>query len=84
MYTWTTTPSAPDESKDYDFTNKNDGSTPMTDGEEWDTYKYFMFYTAWSNPNSAESVTKDGIYILAKCTLTAGATIATDMPSLVC
>ena len=83
MYTWTTSPSAPDESKDYDFTNDSNGSA-MTNGATWDVDKYFMFYTAWSNPNSAESVTKDGIYLLAKCVLTAGADIVNDMPTLVC
>jgi hypothetical protein len=84
MYTWTTTTTAPDASKDYDFTNLADDSTPMTDGATWDVDKYFMFYVAWSNPNSAESVTKDGIYLLAKCVLVAGATIATDEPTLTC
>ena len=84
MYTWTTTPSAPDAAKDYDFTLKSNGSDAMTDGEAWDVYKYFMYYVAWSNPNSAESVTKDGIYLLNKCTLTAGADIDNDEPNLVC
>ena len=43
-----------------------------------------MYYVAWSNPNSAESVTKDGIYMLNKCTLTTGADIDNDQPSLSC
>lgn len=43
-----------------------------------------MFYVAWSNPNSTETVAKDGIYATTGCTLTAGAAILTDQPALVC
>merc|ERR1719330_1187779 len=60
------------------------GTTGFTDSATWDVDKFFMFYVAWSNPNSAESVTKDGIYLLAKCVLVAGATIADDEPTLTC
>ena len=84
MYTWTTVTTAPDASKDYDFTNQTDGTTPMAGGDTWDVDKFFMFYVAWSNPNSAESVTKDGIYLLAKCVLVAGADIDNDEPTLTC
>ena len=41
LYTWTTTPLAPDASKEYDFTNQGDGSTPMADGDTWDVGKWF-------------------------------------------
>ena len=84
LYTWTTTPLAPDASKEYDFTFQEDGATAMADGDTWDVGKWFQFYVQWDNPNSAETVTKDGILILVKCELTAGTPIATAKPTLAC
>lgn len=49
----------------------------------WDVYKHFQFFVQWDNPNSAEAVTKDGICMMAKCSLTA-ATPVTDKPTLSC
>ena len=64
-------------SRDFDY-DCLAGNTP------WTTTQDFQFYVAWSNPNSTEDVSKDGILAITTCTLTTGADSALNQPTLVC
>ena len=44
----------------------------------------YIFYVAWTNPDSTSTVAKDGIAAVTECKLTAGAPAATDQPTLAC
>lgn len=82
MYKWgnsaATVPDTIEAGRDYDYTGTAGGAA-------WGTVKTYSYYVAWTNPAAAtSSVGKDGIYLLSDCTLTAGASAATDQPSLDC
>ena len=60
------------------------GDASLANDAFWDVYKRFIFFVQWDNPNSAESVTKDGICMQAKCTLTPNLTDLANEPTLSC
>ena len=48
---------------DFDWATDNGGDTPsMTDDQ-----KRFMFYVAWTNPDTTSTVAKDGIAAVTEC-----------------
>ena len=78
MYTWgnsdataTTPDSWLDGTRDFDYTGTADNS-------DFATIPEFIFYVAWSNPNSTEQVAKDGMMLTVACTLTTGADAKND------
>ena len=80
MYTWGNSSGGDsnlDGTRDWDFTG-------TVGGAEYSEKPKFIFYVAWSNPNSTEQVAKDAMMLTIECVLTAGASADTDVPTLLC
>ena len=65
---------------DFDYTGTSGGApATMTDDQ-----KRYIFYVAWTNPDTTNEVAKDGIAAVTECSLTAGPSATADQPTLDC
>ena len=72
MYTWGNTDNA-NGTGDTWLTSDDFDYNGTAGNDDFATKPKFIFYVAWSNPNSTEQVAKDGMMLTLECTLTAGA-----------